>query len=144
MPTSHAVSLDLVMYAAVILQCLFCHVLAHTITANDVCLHLLVSLLAKWCFFHASCLPNSMYYCINRWRTSKERKAPYATTSFKKGGWAYFQSCMGLFLGDYQNTNSLQHWPQLTTSNILDYIGDFPAYIGKFQAQLIPPIMEML
>ena len=39
MPTSHAVSLDLVMYAAMILQCLFCHVLAYTITANGVCLH---------------------------------------------------------------------------------------------------------
>ena len=52
-------------------------------------------------------------------------------------------SKLGLFSGDYQNTNSLQHWPQLTTSNILDYIGDFPAYTGKFQAQLMPPIMEI-
>ena len=35
---------------------------------------------------------HSMYCCINRWRTF-ERKAPFATTSFKRGGfqgWAYF------------------------------------------------------
>ena len=49
MPTSRAVSLAL----AVVLQCLFCHVLAYAITANGVCLHLLVPPLAQYCFFSA-------------------------------------------------------------------------------------------
>ena len=104
---------------------------------------LLVSPLAKWCFFHASCLHNSMYYCINRWHTFKREKSTLCNNFIQKRGVSLF-SKLGLFSGDYWNTNTLQHWPQLTTSNILDYIGDFPAYIGKFQAQLIPPIMEML
>ena len=33
-----------------------------------------------------------MYYSINRWGYFQERKAPFATTSFKKGGrMAYFR-----------------------------------------------------
>ena len=118
MPTSHAVSLALVMYAAVILQCLFCRVLAYTITANDVCLHLLVSPLATWCFFHACCLHNSVYYCINRWHTFIREKSTLCNNFIQKRRVSLF-SKLGLFSGDYRNTNSLQHWPQLTTNNIL-------------------------
>ena len=142
MPTSHVVSLDLVMYAAVILQCLFCHVLAYTIKANDVCLNLLVSPLTKWCFFHAYGLHNSMYYCINRWRTFKREKSTLCNNFIQKMG-------VSLFSGNYRNTNSLQHWPQLTTSNIpfpsrLHWRLSVPAYTGKFQGQLMPPKRRMI
>ena len=32
-----------------------------------------------------------MYYSINRWGYFRERKAPFTTTLFKKGGMAYFR-----------------------------------------------------
>ena len=57
------------------------------ITANGVCLHLLVPPLAQCCFFRASCTPCTAAYWIGG-RTSR--------ASFKKGrvvyfwGWAYF------------------------------------------------------
>ena len=54
-----------------ILQCLFCHALVYAITANCVCLHLLVPPLEQCCFLGGRIL---------------ERKAPFVTTSFKKGG----------------------------------------------------------
>ena len=47
--------MQLVMYVCVIFQCLFCHALAYAITANDICLHLLVPPLAQYCYFGASC-----------------------------------------------------------------------------------------
>ena len=45
LPTSHAVSQTLFMYALVILQCLFCHALVYAITANLLVPSLLRSLL---------------------------------------------------------------------------------------------------
>ena len=55
-PTSHVISLALVFFVhAVTLQHLSCHALAYYITANGVCLHLLVPPLAHCCFC-ASCL----------------------------------------------------------------------------------------
>ena len=60
------------------------------ITANGVCLHLLVSPLAQCCLISG--------------RTF-EKKAFFATTSFKKGGWAYFRGLLffegGAILRDY-------------------------------------------
>ena len=53
MPTSHAISAALFMYTAVILQC---DVLVYAITANGVCLHLLVLPFVQYHFFDASCL----------------------------------------------------------------------------------------
>ena len=52
---------------AMILQCLFCHALAYAITANGVCLHLLVPPLARCCFFSVLASCNCMYCGINRW-----------------------------------------------------------------------------
>ena len=46
MPTSHAVNLALVVYAYSD-SAYFCHAFAYTITANGVCLHLLVPPLAQ-------------------------------------------------------------------------------------------------
>ena len=69
--------------------------LLKAITANGICLYLLVPSPARCCFFSASCLRDGMYCGINRWAYFQERKAPFATTSFKKVvyfcGWVYFQ-----------------------------------------------------
>ena len=71
---------------AVILQCLICHGLAYAITANGACLHLLspsscnVPLLQ--CFL-LNITPCTTAQVGGR---TFERKAPFATTSFKKGG----------------------------------------------------------
>ena len=74
-------------YLCTLLQCFSFLALAYAITASGVCLHLLVPPLAQCCFFGASCC---MYYGINRWMYF-ERKARFATASFKKAGWAYFE-----------------------------------------------------
>ena len=82
---------------AVILQCLlffFCRGLAYAITANGVCLHLLVPPLAQYCFFGASCLTQLLVLLTNRWAYFQEKStlaSGKATTSVKKGGWAYFR-----------------------------------------------------
>ena len=88
------VSLALLCMHALILQCLFFHVLACATTASNVCFHLLVPPLAQCCFFFsASCLHNRMYCGINRWAYFRERKAPFTTTSFKKlGGGGLFST----------------------------------------------------
>ena len=71
------------------------HVLAHAITANGVCLHLLVPPLAQCCFHR--CLLNITACTVAQiGGCTFERKAPFATPSFTKGvvlfqGWAYFQ-----------------------------------------------------
>ena len=76
----------------------FCHALAYATTANGVCLHLLVpgsscTVLLLHCFLLniTACTAAQLGGC------TFERRAPFATTSFKKGGrayfrgWAYFQ-----------------------------------------------------
>ena len=73
---------------AVILQCLFCYALAYAITANGACLHLLVPPLAIYRLFVASCITACTAQIGGR---TFERKAPFATTSFKNGGGLIFK-----------------------------------------------------
>ena len=67
----------------VILQCFFCYALAYAITANDLCLHLLVPPHSKYCFFSASYSACTIAQIGGR---TIERKAAFATTLLKKGG----------------------------------------------------------
>ena len=66
--------------------------LAYAITANVVCLHLLVppAITANGVCLHLLVPPAAsvvlLAYRINRWAYTFERKAPFATTSSKKGG----------------------------------------------------------
>ena len=95
-PTSHAVSLALVMYThVVILQSLFCHTFAYAITANSIWLRLLVPPLAQCCCFLlniTACTAALIGGCTVR----RERKRPLQQLHSKRGvgllrGWACFQ-----------------------------------------------------
>ena len=80
-----------------ILQCLFSHVLAYTITANGVCLHLLVPPLAQCCFFGASCL-TWQHVLQHKWVGVLSReKHPLQQLHSKKGGERIFEG--GLIFG---------------------------------------------
>ena len=98
-PTSHSVSLVLV-----ICTCsdssVSCHALAYAITANGVCLHLLVPALAlSVLLLRASCLHNSTYCGINGWAYLRE-KSTLCNNFIQKRGVGIF-SRVGLFSGDY-------------------------------------------
>ena len=106
MPTSHAVSL-----CACYLRTHYffkvsfvMRLLTYAITANGVCLHLLVPPLAQCCFFGASCLHNSMYCSKNGWAYFREKSTLCNNFIQKKGGGGGgvgVFSRVGLFSGDY-------------------------------------------
>ena len=65
------------------------HLLAYAITANGVCLHLLVPPFAQCCFFSASC-HNHIYCGINGWVYFQE-KSTLCNNFIQKRGLVYFQ-----------------------------------------------------
>ena len=68
------------------------HLLTYAITANGVCLHLLVPPLTQCCFFGAS-------YCINGWVYFRD-KSTLCNNFIQKRGVGVFLR-VGLFSGDY-------------------------------------------
>ena len=60
----------------------------YVIAANSVCLHLLVPPLVQCCFFLLNITACTVAKIGGH---TIKRTAPFATTLFKKGGWAYFR-----------------------------------------------------
>ena len=99
MPTSHIVSVVLLYGCSDSAMFFFCHALAYAITANRVCLHLLVPPFAQcqW-FFGASCLTE--LHVLHKYVGILQEKSTLCSNFIQKWGVGLF-SWVGMFLGEY-------------------------------------------